>query len=105
MVEMPDFPPPPRPGDLVFAAFRKYTHLKDDDWTRFEVGVDNFIRNLRTVAKARAEAGSDVYISLLWNQPLSQQFKREAERLGRIKGRPEYRLWEAYALEAELRGE
>lgn len=110
MVEIPDFPPAPCPGELVEAEFRRRNalsanhpdHLNQADWNRFLAGIDNFTRNLRTVAEAHRSAGPDVYISPLWNQPLSRQFRREADRLSKIEGRPEHVLWNTWALEYKL---
>ncbi|MFJ9788172.1 hypothetical protein [Streptomyces globosus] len=102
MTTIPDFPPVPGPGELVLAAFDRYP-LSEDDWARFQRGVDTYAKNWRKVLKARQEAGSDVYISPVWAKPLSEQFAHEARRLREI-GAPEWRLWEAQAREFELNG-
>lgn len=102
MTTIPDFPPAPGPGELVLVAFECYP-LTEDDWSRFRRGVDAYTENWRQVLKAREDAGSDVYISPVWEKPLSEQFAHESRRLEGI-GAPEWRLWDAYARELELGG-
>ncbi|WP_237328286.1 hypothetical protein [Streptomyces sp. CBMAI 2042] len=102
MSTIPDFSPMPGPGELVLAAFERYP-LTEGDWSRFMRGVDTYVKNWRKVLKAREDAGSDVYISPVWEKPLSEQFAHESRRLEGI-GQPEWRLWDAYAREFDLAG-
>lgn len=109
LVDVPDFPPPPNPGDLVVTAFEKDDELNDTHWANFMRGVRRWLDQWNEMAD---HIGRGVQVSPLWRKEPAEQLQHEADRLEGLyvmdrreglPGNPEWRLWKAYAQETRLR--
>lgn len=108
LVEVPDYPPPPAPGDLVIKAFEEDDQLDDSNWDNFMRGVRRWLDQWNEMAE---HIGRGVAVSPLWRKEIDEQLQHEADRLkglydaerreGRL-GNREWRLWEAWAMEYRL---
>ncbi|MFF0262588.1 hypothetical protein ACFYR2_27665 [Streptomyces microflavus] len=96
-IEIPDFPPPPRPGDLVLAAFKRRA-LKEGDWVRYQRDVDRWTEDYQRI-QAAIESGFGV--APYWHRSLAEQAAQQGVRR-RALGDPTAHLWLAHSRELEF---
>lgn len=98
MSTVPDFPPPPKPGDLVLWTYERYG-LTQNEWERWQRDFNRWAEENRIISTAATETGYGSPFDALADNAEHAGCKRRAI------GDPTAFLWQAYSRELKLMDE